>query len=139
MKEEKFTILNAASEEMIGEMMSVLNVIEPISSMESITKASLKGLPLLTKFISLHCTERKYSFQVKKCGDAACNICKPPNLPRDIFSQLKWIPDPIPDSDGHYKQFSSLYRTKTSEDYCPSLKQKTSVGRHFHLLQALGM
>ena len=62
-----------------------------------------------------------------------------PNLPRDIFSQLKWIPDPIPDSDGHYKQFSSLYRTKTSEDYCPSLKQKTSVGRHFHLLQALGM
>ena len=66
-----------------------------------------------------------YSFQVKKCGDAACNICKPPNLPRDIFSQLKWIPDPIPDSDGHYKQFSTcLYGTKTSEDYCPSLKQK---------------
>ena len=57
LKEEMFTILNAASEEMIGEMMSVLNVIEPISSMESITKASLKGLPLLTKYVSLHCTE----------------------------------------------------------------------------------
>ena len=33
--------------------------------MESITKASLKGLPLLTKFVSLHCTERKYSFHLR--------------------------------------------------------------------------
>ena len=85
----------------------------------------VNGLPRLRKFVSLHCTERKYSYQVKKCGDAACNICKPPNLPRDIFNQLKWIPDPIPDSDGLYKQFSSLYGTKTSEDHCTSLKQKS--------------
>ena len=55
LKEEKFTILNAASEEMIDEMMSVLNVIEPVSSMESITKASLRAY---------HCLQSLYHFIV---------------------------------------------------------------------------
>ena len=54
LKEEKFTFLNAASEEMIGEM-SVLNVIEPISSMESITNHHYRAY---------HCLQSLYHFIV---------------------------------------------------------------------------
>jgi len=47
------------------------------------------------------CCERYYFFDIKKCGDEDCDICLPPRLPCDNFSQIDHLPDPIPGNDGH--------------------------------------
>ena len=40
--------------------------------------------------------------------------------------ELHWLPDPVPDeSEDHYKSFSDLYGTTTSEEHQPSLQPFT--------------
>ena len=56
----------------------------------------------LQAFLKHCCRERHYFFDIKKCGNAACTICKPPRLPSDLFSKLQHFPDPMPGQDGHY-------------------------------------
>ena len=41
------------------------------------------------------------------------------------FSQIHHLPDPILASDGHYKPFSDVYGTKTTEAHRPSLAKRT--------------
>lgn len=62
----------------------VLNIYVQISS------------PKLVEFIDHCCVSRTYFFTVKKCGASDCQICAPPRLPIDIFSQLHNFPDPVP-------------------------------------------
>jgi len=69
------------------------------------------------------CRRRKYLFQIKKCGSSSCSICKPPKLPSDVFQTISFIPDPVPGDEGHYKCFSDVYGTDTTEEHCPSLKK----------------
>lgn len=82
----------------------------------------------LNDFISTHCQERHYSFQVKKCGLDSCEfgVCQPPRLPREVFDSLCWLPDPIPDtaSTGHYKRYADLKGVATTDKHRPSLKSK---------------
>ena len=64
-------------------------------------------------------------FQVRKCGDVPCKlgVCKVPQLDRDCFSKLYYLPDPQPDTNrpGHFLPFSKLKGQDTKEKYCPSL------------------
>lgn len=71
------------------------------------------------KFVDSHCCVRKYSFQVKKCNDPTC--CPPSRLSSEVFSKIKWLPDPTFTSDKtHYKTFQELYGLETNENDCPS-------------------
>ena len=67
------------------------------------------------------CQQRHYSFCIKKCGDSACGVCKPPRLPPDTFSKIHFVPDPVPQAYGHYKSFEDVYGTVTTEEHRPSL------------------
>ena len=40
----------------------------------------------------------------------------------DVFSTLHFLPDPIPDDDGHYKSLLDVYGQNTSEEHRPSLQ-----------------
>lgn len=87
-------------------------------------KKELKDRPKLQEFLD-HCTvSRSYFFTIRKCGNPECQICLPPRLPPDVFSQLHAFPDPVPGEDGHYKGFEEVYGTDTTEEYRPSLQQK---------------
>src|ERR1043166_718494 len=61
-------------------------------------------------------------FSIKKCGESACTICRPPRCSPEDFEQLYHLSDPIPGEDLHYKSFEELYGKQTSEDHRPSLK-----------------
>lgn len=72
------------------------------------------------------CQKRQYFFEIKKCGEIECAICKPIRSDPEIFKELKELPDPIPGPDNHYKPFSEVYGTNTTEEYCPSLQNRKS-------------
>lgn len=80
--------------------------------------------PYLNQFFTHCCHQRHYFFDILKCGDPHCTICKPPRLPRNIFSKLGHLPDPIPGDDGHYKGFHTIFKTPTTEEYRPSKSEK---------------
>lgn len=122
LKDENFIMATAAKEEMIEDMWLLLQEIEPtLSSCEPLRKHSIQSKPQLKAFLDHCCVKRKYVFQIKKCGSSTCTICKPPHLPSDIFEQIKFLPDPMPGEEGHYKSFSEVYGSSTSEKHCPSV------------------
>ncbi|GBC10931.2 hypothetical protein GLOIN_2v1780244 [Rhizophagus irregularis DAOM 181602=DAOM 197198] len=77
---------------------------------------------LFEEFIDTHCQIRQYSFQIKKCNNSECTICLPVELPIEVFDELHFLPDPEPSiaDSNHYKDFSSIYGTQTSENFRPS-------------------
>ena len=71
-------------------------------------------------------------FDIKKCGDSACTICKPPRLPSDMFAKVHHFPDPMPGEEGHYKKFDEVFETSTVEDHRPSLQKITTKQLPFY-------
>ena len=67
-----------------------------------------------------------YFFDTIKCSEADCNICLPPRLAPEVFVKLNHLPDPVPGSEGHYKKFSKVFGSKTTEEHRPSSKKKSS-------------
>ena len=96
-----------------------------LTSGENVTKSTLQTKPALKEFLAHCCVQRKYMFQVKKCGSLTCSMCKPPQLPAEVFNRLKYMPDPVPGEEGHYKPFTEVYGTSTTEQYVPSMMRKT--------------
>ena len=84
--------------------------------------------PELAQYLS-HCArERTYFVSLRKCGTRDCIICKPPRLNDQDFILLNHLPDPIPGTDDHYKEFSEVFGTKTTERAMPSLKTSKDHG-----------
>ena len=95
-------------------------------------KSCLQKLPSLARFISHCCREHHYFFEIKKCGITSCDICTAIRLPIEVFQQIKAFPDPEPGEDNHYKPFSQVYGTATSEKFRPSIKQGRKKTLPFH-------
>ena len=73
-----------------------------------ITKASMKNYEGIQKFLDHCCQVRHYFFCVKKCGQHDCSVCKPNRLPREVFDRISFLSDPMPQNDGHYKEFMDI-------------------------------
>ena len=114
----KFAVDVAAREESISEMWSCLEKIDPEFKLSHTEKVSHKTLtPQLQEFC---CSQRPYFFEIKKCGEAACEICTPVRMPSEDFYKIKAFPDPVFNKDtGHYKGFTEVYGKETSEDDRP--------------------
>ena len=41
-----------------------------------------------------------------------------------VFKTLVFLPDPVPQGDGHYKPFDTVYNTVTSKEHRPSLQNR---------------
>jgi hypothetical protein len=86
LKGKKFTVTHSSSESEINEMWELLLNIEPLLTMENLTRKSLEKLPTLNNFMKHCCTFAKYSLTIKKCGQIECSLCTPVKMPLDIFS-----------------------------------------------------
>ena len=94
---------------------------------ESLTKNNFPTKEGLTAFLK-HCyTSHHYSFQIKKCGSESCGMCGPVQLPKEVFHQPHFLPDPVPGDDGHYKAFKDLQGTKTDKTNQPSLQRMSGA------------
>ncbi|RGB32122.1 hypothetical protein C1646_670405 [Rhizophagus diaphanus] len=70
----------------------------------------------LQEFLKMHCRIRHYSFQIKKCNNINCGICKPIRLPLHVFENIDFLPNPVP-SNYCYKEFETIYHTDTTEQF----------------------
>ena len=126
LKGQKFSVFMAASDDELNDLWTSILSIDQEFSLSKEDKVSAKDLPLnLTNFISHCCKQRHYFFDILKCGKDDCEVCLPPRLPTDVFRKLNHLPDPVPGSEGHYKQFADLFGTKTSEGHRPSSQRKS--------------
>ena len=60
---------------------------------------------------------------------SSCSICRPPGLPPATFAKISFIPDPIPQVDGHYKLFEEVYGTVTTKEFRPSLSKRSAKSK----------
>ena len=119
---ESFT---SATEAEIEELCLILkSVDDSITANVKWVKAILPEYPKVQAFIENCSRLRHYSFCVKKCSKSDCKICKKPRLPGNVFEEINFLPDPVPNDNGHYKSFSDVYGTKTSEEHRPSIQKK---------------
>ena len=129
MKDEPFTVVNAATKQEMDALFEELKAIEPQLPQTDQSQTVIEKRPGLKKFLSHCCLIRKYTFSVKTCFEPSCTICQPPRLPASIYERIHHLPDPIPDDSGeHYKSFEELYGMKTTERHCPSVASKATKG-----------
>ena len=77
LKGQAFDLYEAATDDEIHEFCSVLLLIDSTLTTSTSTKKLLKTKTAMCEFIEHCCKVRHYSFQIKKCGQASCAICKP--------------------------------------------------------------
>ena len=61
-------------------------------------------------------------FSIQNCGLPTCEVCKAPNLPADIFSKLRHIPDPMPEGESN-KSFDESCGKITKAEHRPSMRK----------------
>ena len=120
-KKDRITATTAEIEEFLS---SIKSVDESVTADVKWVKAVLPEYPKIKAFIEHCCQLRHYSFCIKKCGETDCRICKPPRLPSDVFQEIRFLPDPVPNDDGHYKPFEIVYGKTTSEKHRPTLQKR---------------
>ncbi len=107
LKEKKFEAFTPASETDINSFSENIKLIDSAACLDGITKASMKNYEGIPKFFDHCCQVRHYSFCIKKCGQDDCSVCKSIRLPREVFDKINSLHDPIPQDDGHYKEFGN--------------------------------
>ena len=123
LKDQQFAVGISATSENMDDLWKELSVIDPDFKITHDASVSAKDLtPRLVEMFHHCCRERHYFFEVKKCGEAQCSICRPARLPPEVFVKLHHMPDPIPGNEGHYKPFDDILGTETTEEHRPSLK-----------------
>ena len=130
LKEKKFEVFIAATPAEISDFWTALLSIDTHFSLTLSSKCSAKDLTSqLLEFMTHCCKERHYFFDILKCGAPECQVCNPVRLPQSVFKLLHHLPDPMPGVDNHYKPFSEVFKTKTTEEHRPSLKKKSRQER----------
>ena len=128
LKDKPISSYQDATEEEMQELHSYLSGVDPAITRGDKSKKCLSNRPKLKEFIDHCCRERKYMFAIKKCGKPACNICKPVKMSTEFFNSLNHLPDPTPADSEHYKTFSDLYSTLTTEKHRPTLVKDIKKG-----------
>ena len=124
LKEKKFSVFSAATNDELDDLWTSILSIDQEFPYSRSDKFSAKDLTSqLVEFMSHCCKQRHYYFDILKCGKRECKICLQTRLPADVFKGLAHLPDPVPGSEGHYKHFAEVFRSKTSEEHRPSLKR----------------
>ena len=106
----------------IEELPICLSSLFPGIVLSNLTKKGLEKNTMYKDWILKHCHERTYAFQIRKCRDVNC--CSPSRL---AFANCQWLPDPEIATTGtgtevHFKKFSDVFGTDTTEKDKPSLK-----------------
>ena len=71
----------------------------------------------ISEFIHHCCWISHYTFDILKCRQETCKLCRPFSLPKQVFDRIKQLPFPVPGEDGHYKAFSDVFGSDASEEF----------------------
>ena len=126
LKNKYFKTFESCDDNDIDAFWEILLQVDRSLTIEDTTKKAIKDKKDLQDFLTHCCQIRNYSFCIKKCGADGCKICQPVSMQLDVFSQLRFLPDPMinPSSPEHYLSFDAAMQTKTSEKDCPSLQRQ---------------
>lgn len=87
---------------------------------KALTKINTKKSKMYVEWVSAHCRERQYIFQVRKCKDPSC--CLPPT---NDFESINWLPDPVlEENKEHFKPYNEVKMMETTEKDRPSMAEK---------------
>lgn len=138
LKEKKFSIFTSATPEDIDTFWSaVLEIDESLGlPSDKVNQSTLARSNRLQEFFSHCCRQRHYSFSIRKCGEEGCSICSPIRLPRDVFERLHGLPDLIPGTDGHYRQFSEVLVLLRVKNFVHLCKRNPRKFKSYRLLLA---
>ena len=114
---------SASSAELDEFWSAVISIDATLQERRNYRKEHLKDHPAIAAFITHCCQCTQYTFDILKCGESSCTICKPVRLPPDMFQKLSHIPHPVLGEDNHYKPFTEVLGSETKEE-CPSLELK---------------
>uniref|UniRef100_A0A1X7VKI3 Uncharacterized protein n=1 Tax=Amphimedon queenslandica TaxID=400682 RepID=A0A1X7VKI3_AMPQE len=135
--DEAFQVYESASEKEISEFWICLIALDSTIEKGSIfRKETINQHPSICDFLRHCCQGSHYIFDILKCGNLECTICKPPRLPQATFNNLKHIPHPTPMDDDHYYPFSVAFNMVTTEEHCPTFKSPKQIKKkrklHFY-------
>ena len=71
------------------------------------------------------------SFDITKCDDPQCQICKPPHILWIIFRNWNTYLTQCHGDDGHYKNFKVVFKTATREEHLPYMVKRRLKQRCF--------
>ena len=123
---------SASSAELDEFWSAVISIDATLQEKRNYRKEDLKDHSVIAAFIAHCCQCTQYTFDILKCGESSCTICKPVRLSPDIFRKLYHIPHPVLGEDSHYKPFIEVLGTETREE-CPSLDLKEQKKRKISL------
>ncbi|PKY62399.1 hypothetical protein RhiirA4_488807, partial [Rhizophagus irregularis] len=121
--ENHFQHYDPANDQNIDDFFKIILEIDKSLNISETTAEILSKKKDLQEFLKTHCRIRHYSFQIKKCNNINCGICKPIRLPLHVFENIDFLPDPVPSNSNTdcYKEFETIYRTDTTEQFRPTL------------------
>ncbi|RGB40613.1 hypothetical protein C1646_753194 [Rhizophagus diaphanus] len=120
--ENPFHCYDPANDHDIDNFFKIILEIDKSLNVSETTAEILSKKKDLQEFLKSYCRIRHYSFQIKKCNNVNCNICKPVWLPQHIFENINFLPDSIPSKcNDYYEEFKTVYNTETTEKFCPTL------------------
>ena len=101
--EQIMGLATTATDQQLEELFDFVKKVDGTLTQNDSMKADLCNKTSFQTFMSKHCQIRHYVFQIKKCSDTTCTFCLEKKLPVEVFSNLPWIPDPVPKEDGSGK------------------------------------
>ena len=125
LKEKQVNCNAAATPEELSDFWTVIIALDTtLEENGKYGKANIQNHQRINNFIQHCCQSSHYTFDILKCGNSACALCKPVRLPKEVFDKIKHIPLPKPGEDGHYLPFSDVFGQPITEQYRPSLQKK---------------
>lgn len=116
LKDEPFQALDPMKDTDIDVIKRHLRELFPTLDTDKLQKVHTNKIQEYAEWMSRHCRQSHYIFQIKKCQNAECCI---PGESGDI----PWLPDPMLDDTGdHFYQYSVAKTMETTEVDRPSLK-----------------
>ena len=91
-----------------------------------------KHCPELMKFLEKHTRSDRYTFEVFKCNESSCKVCKVIRMPLELYTELvvnrpRMIPLPQenPNDSKHYLNYCDVIYINTGPEYRPSFRGMT--------------
>lgn len=96
------TFTSASLDEINTFWTSTLAIDASLEAHAKYTRRNIEELSDVLEFITHCCRATSYTFDILKCGQPTCKLCKPVRLSASVFSELR---HPILGEDGHYLPF----------------------------------
>ncbi|CAG8461368.1 7101_t:CDS:2 [Scutellospora calospora] len=109
LKNETFTIINAATIEDIDQLFDAIIKLDQIILKTDKAWKIVKNKTIFKEFFKYCYQSRYYSFSIKKCEKEECTICKSIWLSQEIFSQIYHFSDSISGKNNHYTSLNEVY------------------------------